>query len=151
MGLASSTLGTLAALTNFGLLGINAGFTRAAELESYNPSAFSVFGQILILVWGVAFYVAGKTNAAPAMWGVFAAEKFCYTAAWVHWLMADETAVHHATDMATKAIDAGDFLAAAPPLLCLTFGAVDAIYLFLFTLKALESPVDAAAEAKRRN
>ena len=78
-------VGCCAAITNWGLLVFNAGFSNADAIAAPNPAMFSTFGQVMVLVWGVAFAGAGLSDAGPAVWGAFALEKLCYVVGYVHW------------------------------------------------------------------
>ena len=87
MPLSSKTLGMLAFVPNSSILVTNALFTRSDDFAAYNPAIFGAFGQLMIVVWGLAYVAAGHSNAGPAVWRVFALEKFCYVAAWVQFLV----------------------------------------------------------------
>ena len=47
-------LGLFAGGFNAGMLVVNMGFSQAQAVAAPNPGMFSPFGQVLVLVWGLA-------------------------------------------------------------------------------------------------
>ena len=43
------------------MLVFNVGFTNADAVAALNPNMMSVFGQLMILVWGLAFIAVSET------------------------------------------------------------------------------------------
>ena len=77
-------IGAFACVVNFGILVFNLGFTHADALAAPNAAVFSPFGQVMVLVWGIAFLLAGLTNGdgrPSGIWWAFAFEKLCYVCA----------------------------------------------------------------------
>ena len=135
-------LGVLACLVNFGMLLFNLGFTRAGAIAAFNPQVFSEFGQAMILVWGIAFLLAGLGDGdRPSyIWLAFSLEKAMYVGSWLLWLKE----IPVPEDMSSL-----DFIA---PLFHLIYGPIDFVFLLLFLQQGLASfraREEATAELKR--
>ena len=78
----------LAGLYNFiGVLGFTQFFTDTTLMDN-DPIVFSWLGQILILLWGLAYWsVAKRFWQVPVLLWVFCVEKLVYFGAWLHWLL----------------------------------------------------------------
>lgn len=120
----------LACAVNFLLLLFNLGFTSADVVARYNPGVWSPFGQVMVLVWGVTFYMAGEaTDGCPScVWWAFALEKCCYVYAWYAWFTTNDVrALMH---------DAQSVNPDDTALLALTlhavYGPIDAVFAILF-------------------
>ena len=143
-------VGLLAGLVNFGSLAFNGCFTARAEIAAPNPNVFSTFGQLMILVWGVAFALAGVSddgNGTPSkVWLAFALEKTCYVAAWVIYT------VEYSHDLAAMrhALGAGNLQGLLVPAFHMLYGPVDFTFLLLFAHLGMQSMRVAAAPARKR-
>ena len=153
--LTKAELGLLAGMVNMGLLVFNVGFTHADAIAAPNPEMFSVFGQIMVLIWGCAFIAAGLTDAQPAVWGVFALEKLCYTAGWaLYWHSkrvahsSYRTAWDEAMSVYEQQPDPRDVRPLLAPIFHLVYGPLDAVFMFLFLYRALAGRGAAAARQK---
>ena len=150
--LTKAELGLLAGIANFGLLIFNVGFTNADVVAALNPDMFSTFGQLMILVWGAAFMAAGLTDAQPALWGVFALEKLCYTAGYVvHRMRSKHNSIRMAWDEAVLVYeqqqDRSDVRPLLAPVFHCVYGPVDAVFMLMFLYTALTGK--AAARQKK--
>jgi hypothetical protein len=151
MGTARS-VGLCACATNWGILVFNAGFTNAEALAAPNPAMFSPFGQLMVLVWGLAFAAAGLSeDASPAVWAVFALEKLCYVAGFVHW---HSTQDHYKQLKWTEAVFSWEMTSDPTPLLAPVFhhiyGFLDAMYLLLFLyLACIPRPKGSGARGQK--
>lgn len=76
----------LAGLVNIlGMLAVSKGLNNP-HLVQADPAVFSTFGQVMILVWGLAYIaVAKKFAAVPWLCLVFCVEKLAYVAVWAIW------------------------------------------------------------------
>lgn len=121
-------LGALACMVNFGMLLFNLGFTRASEIAALNPEVFSVFGQAMILVWGVAFLLAGfcDGNRPSHIWWAFTLEKFMYVSSYVLFLK----------DIPALKFDLSS-LEFVAPLFHYIYGPIDFIFMVLFAQQGL--------------
>lgn len=73
------------AVNILGILLISRGFTNDV-LAIADPHVFSVFGQALIVVWGMAYIsVARSWRMVPWLCFVFFIEKMFYVGAWIVW------------------------------------------------------------------
>ena len=56
---------------NFGILLFNVGFARAQAIKELDADCFSTPGQLMVLIWGVAFLCTGLSDHAPLplLWG----------------------------------------------------------------------------------
>ena len=146
-----STLGILAALTNFGLLAFNGGFSMADSIAAPNPAVFSTFGQWSILVWGLAFLAAGISDAGWAVWAAFVVEKAGYVAVWLQWISANPDALTKLLAALPAAQAAGDVSAILAPTFHLIYGPIDTVFMLLFLGHALRKKraEGAAAEARK--
>lgn len=92
----------LAGATNIlGILTITRAFT-SATIGTADPVAFSTFGCLLIMVWGLAYLAtASFSDKAIALPLVFAVEKFAYTLNWLIWMSdnADSVAAIQQQDL----------------------------------------------------
>jgi len=131
-------LGVVACLVNFGILFFNLGFTRAEEIAALNPQVFSEFGQAMILVWGLAFLLAGLSDGkTPSyIWWAFSLEKALYVGSWLLWLQQKSLKQHISSidaliqwDMASLDIFA--------PLFHYMYGPIDFIFFVLFAQHGL--------------
>ena len=121
--LAPRLLGVLACLVNFGMLVFNVGFTRTEPIEVLNPQVFSVFGQVMILVWGVAFLLAGLGDDKPSyIWWAFTLEKAMYVGSWLSRL---------------REIPSPTGLLDLAPVFHTIYGPVDAIFMLLFAQQGI--------------
>ena len=145
-GLTPRAVGRLACFVNFGLLAFNLGFTRADALAQPNPGVFSPFGQLMILVWGLAFLFAGETsgNAPSALWFVFALEKACYVVSWVTW-----NRTHDVVALFSTAQSSGNPTDLLVPLFHAIYGPIDLSFLGLFASLGMQS-MSATTKAERR-
>jgi hypothetical protein len=58
-------------------------------LASLDPAVFSWFGQIAVVLWGLAYWsVATSYSCVPWLLVVFFLEKMIYGARWLAWLIA---------------------------------------------------------------
>jgi hypothetical protein len=113
---------------------------------------FSTFGKPMILVWGAAFMAAGLTDAQPALWGVFALEKLCYTAGYVvHRMRSKHNSIRMAWDEAVLVYeqqqDRSDVRPLLAPVFHCVYGPVDAVFMLMFLYTALTGK--AAARQKK--
>ena len=132
------TLGVLACLVNFGLLAFNVFFTRAAALAALDANCFSPFGQMMILVWGLAFLMAGLTEGSSLIWFAFVVEKSCYVANYVAW--HSNNSVQETWLNAHKSIlYSDDLLELLPPVFVAIYGPVDFLFLLAFLSQFLAS------------
>ncbi|MDV3503884.1 hypothetical protein [Marinobacter sp. M-5] len=73
------------AVNIIGMLMISRGFTNDV-LTFADPVVFSVFGQAMILVWGLAYVAVARSWAlVPWLCLVFFIEKLFYVGAWIVW------------------------------------------------------------------
>ncbi len=79
-------LGIAACSYNFLIIIFNMGFTNSDAIAALDPSIFSWFGQLMILIWGVVFLAAGLSDAKPLVWYAFALEKLVYVIVWSLWI-----------------------------------------------------------------
>ncbi len=73
----------------FNILGVlifSLGFTNP-YLAKFSPNIFSSFGLLLIMLWGLAYIVAGYGEVNAGLYGVFALEKALYFLTWWGWMM----------------------------------------------------------------
>lgn len=131
MPLSASTLGFLAAAFNFCMLAFNVGFTRADAIATLDPEMFSLFGQLMILVWAVVFAAAGSSNAAWPVWLAFALEKMVYVVGWVRWHKS-----HDAVALIRSAVASDDHLDLLAPVFHTLYGGGDLVFAVLFLLHA---------------
>ena len=60
---------------------------QSATLPAADPTAFSVFGMLVIMLWGAAYIAAAPYAArSVALPLVFAVEKLLYTVHWGQWV-----------------------------------------------------------------
>ena len=145
MPLAPRLLGVLACLVNFGMLVFNMGFTRAGPIAALNPQVFSVFGQAMILVWGIAFLLAGLADdeKPSCIWWAFTLEKIMYVGSWLLWL--GDIPSPTGFDLSSL-----DFVA---PLFHYIYGPIDAIFMLLFAqqgIAAMSKSRDGNADSFKR-
>lgn len=78
----------LAGLVNvLGMLAVSQAFTNQALVDA-DPGVFSTFGQIMIVIWGLAYLGTAKNFAAvPWLCAAFFVEKMAYVVAWCCWWM----------------------------------------------------------------
>lgn len=70
-----------------GALLFSHGFTNT-YLTSLFPQAFSNFGWICVMLWGLAYIAAGLREPNPVLYAVFALEKAVYGVSWIWWMLA---------------------------------------------------------------
>lgn len=75
----------LALLYNFSLLLINRGFSDDSLTKIY-PEVFSFFGQFMILIWGLVFYVSQFCINKWLLF-IFFIEKLTYTITGIYWMI----------------------------------------------------------------
>ena len=141
-------LGTCAFLTNLGMLFFNAGFTKSAEITALDPNCFSAFGQALILVWGLAFFLAGmgKGAASSPIWFAFGVEKAAYVINYLMWHRSNS--VNSAWIAAhKKLLITDDLTELLSPVFILIYGPVDFCFFVLFVNQAVSAR--SAGEAKK--
>lgn len=70
-----------------GVLVFSLAFTNE-RLSALDPVAFSRFGLVAIILWGLAYLAAAEAPGRPGGWLalVFAVEKLVYVASWVAWM-----------------------------------------------------------------
>ena len=87
-----------AAMNVGGVLLFSRAFTNEAIHEA-DPVAMSIFGLLMIVVWGLA-YAAAATLLPQIKWlaGVFAVEKLIYGVIWVRWLLGNDLGALYARD-----------------------------------------------------
>ncbi len=108
-----------------GILTITQGFS-SDTIAIADPAAFSTFGCLMILVWGLAYIAtASFSDQAIALPLVFAVEKLAYTFNWVVWMS------NHADSVAT--IQQQDLLGG---LFMGGYGINDALFGFFFAYVA---------------
>lgn len=136
MTLSPAIVGMLACMVNFGILIFNLGFTRADALAKPNSNVFSPFGQLIILVWGVAFLLAGQqASSSGYIWWAFALEKTCYVGSWIlMWASPNDIP---ATFKA--AWDAKSFTDLLTPTFYCIYGPIDFTFLLLFAYLGMQS------------
>ena len=97
-------IGVAACGYNMILLNVNLGFYNAEAVADLNRNMFSPFGQLMVLVWGLAYLAVGWDSTTTssrrrsggggggngAIWFVFAFEKLCYAVGWVQWLTTND-------------------------------------------------------------
>ena len=78
----------LAGLYNFiSILGFTQFFTDTTLMDN-DPIVFSWLGQILILLWGLAYWsVAKRFWQVPVLLWIFCVGKLVYFSTWLHWLL----------------------------------------------------------------
>eukprot|EP01063_Lacrimia_lanifica_P025655 TRINITY_DN33560_c0_g1_i1.p2 TRINITY_DN33560_c0_g1~~TRINITY_DN33560_c0_g1_i1.p2 ORF type:complete len:156 (+),score=48.81 TRINITY_DN33560_c0_g1_i1:60-527(+) len=130
-------LGFVGMMANFGIMVFNQGFVHASELAAPDPRAFSPMSQVLIVLWGLAYFAADyDTYSKPAVsrsywiWLVFAVEKAVYVARYLDFLEAHPTLMAHVrNDLA--GLTTIDQLASVD-LFYASYGLVDGALCFLF-------------------
>ena len=122
-------LGLLAGVVNFGILLFNVGLTQWEPIAALDPNVFSHHGQLMILVWGLAFAAAGVSDdGSSRIWFAFAVEKAMYVLAWLSWMSKhDPLALLRASHGLT-------FLA---PLFMSIYGPVDLVFFLAFARQGL--------------
>ena len=141
-------IGVFACVVNFGILVFNLGFTHADALAAPNAAVFSPFGQVMVLVWGIAFLLAGLTNGdgrPSSIWWAFAVEKLCYVCAWLLWMRANDIAA-----LLRAAQSSGDIFALMTPAFHAIYGPIDFVFLCLFAHLGWRSLSPPAAEVGRK-
>ena len=141
--LSPSHLGMFACTINFGMLAFNMGFTRADAIMAYNPQVFSHFGQATILVWGIAFLLAGLSdgNKPSYLWLAFTLEKVMYVSSWLVY-------IQHIPRPAISFANL-EFLA---PLFHVIYGPIDFVFMLLFAqqgVAAIRQQQDQVSRRKR--
>eukprot|EP00977_Amphora_coffeiformis_P013490 scaffold3571_cov176-Amphora_coffeaeformis.AAC.6 len=86
-------IGVAACGYNMILLAVNLGFSNAGAIAAMNPNMFSPFGQLMVLVWGLAYLAVGWDcgSSGGGIWLVFALEKLCYVVGWIQWLATNDS------------------------------------------------------------
>lgn len=123
-------LGLLAGVVNFGILLFNVGLTRWEPIAALDPNVFSHHGQLMILVWGLAFAAAGiSDDGSSRIWFAFAVEKAMYVFAWLSWMSS-----HDALALLRASPQDLSILA---PLFMSIYGPVDLVFLLAFARQGL--------------
>ena len=121
------TLGLLAAGYNALILVVNCGFSNAPAIASLNAEMFSTFGQLMVVVWAVAFYAAGVADVGAPVWYDFALEKLVYVGGWARW-----HSQHDARALLSAAIGAGSVRDVLAPLFHTLYGTGDMFFCLAF-------------------
>ncbi|MBI3890439.1 MAG: hypothetical protein HY303_02800 [Candidatus Wallbacteria bacterium] len=104
----SRRLSIAAGLVNIvGVLVFSNGFTNET-LKGLFPQAFSSFGLICIMLWGLAYIAAGVRPPNRYLYAVFALEKALYGMSWIWWMATYEA---NLATVFQKSITAGLFYA----------------------------------------
>ena len=104
-----------------GVLVFCKGFTNTT-LNNADPTLFSNFGLLMIMVWGLTYLAAARyTPKVPLIALAFAIEKAVYVMCWIRWMN------NHKDEIPT--IFAEDAFAG---LFLSIYGGVDFIYMLLF-------------------
>ncbi len=72
-----------------GVLIFSLGFTNR-HISSVYPEVMSVFGLMMIIVWGFVFIAAGYSENFKYLSAVFAVEKTAYVISWFLWILRPE-------------------------------------------------------------
>ena len=156
-------LGVLGFVFSLQIVVVNVGFTRTEDLAALDANCFSTFGQVMIIVWGIAYLMAGihDTASQSPIWFAFAVQKACSFANYVFWHQAngcilratcDSKASEHAQtrrlwlDANVKLMgepQTEDYLA---PLYFTLYGIVDVVFLVLFFAQCM-APYQKSAPA----
>ena len=72
-----------------GVLTFSLGFTNR-HISSVYPEVMSVFGLMMIIVWGFVFIAAGYSENFKYLSAVFAVEKTAYVISWFLWILRPE-------------------------------------------------------------
>lgn len=145
--LSARNVGTAACVYNSSLLIVNVGFFEAEALADLNPNMFSPFGQLMVLVWGLAYLAVGhaeskddhdtsKNSSSGRMgtinwiWLVFALEKIPYVLGWIHWRMNNDSNV--LLEAAWNEGGGKFSVKLLAPLFHSAYGAGDALFCILF-------------------
>ena len=125
-------LGLLAGVVNFGILLFNVGLTQWEPIAALDPNVFSHHGQLMILVWGLAFAAAGVSDdGSSRIWFAFAIEKAMYVLAWLSWMSThDPLALLRANASGALADDLA-------PLFMIIYGPVDLVFFLAFARQGL--------------
>ena len=71
----------------FGMLAVSRFFTNPL-LNSTDPAVFSWFGQVAVVLWGLAYWAAARLyHHIPYLVLVFCIEKMVYAVTWFIWLL----------------------------------------------------------------
>ena len=71
----------------FGMLAVSRFFTNPL-LNATDPAVFSWFGQVAIVLWGLAYWAAARSYwHVPYLVLVFCVEKMIYAVTWLIWLL----------------------------------------------------------------
>lgn len=77
------------------ILGLNQCFTDNTLSET-DPIVFSTIGQVLLLLFGLAYlWLAKKFTQAPLLVGLFSLTNFLYAGAWLYWLLTYPEKLDH--------------------------------------------------------
>ena len=125
------TLGVLAAGYNALILVFNCGFSNAPALAALDAEMFSAFGQLMVVVWAVAFYAAGVTDVGAPVWYAFALEKLVYVCGWARW-----HSQHDARALLSAAIGTGSVPDVLAPLFHTIYGTGDMLFCLAFLCHA---------------
>lgn len=132
MQFSASTLGFIAAAFNFNILTFNVLFFRADAIAALGPGMFSRFGQLMVLVWGVAYATAGLSNPEWPIYLSFSLEKTVYVLGWIRWHRSNDVA-----ELLREAKASEDRLELLAPLFFIAFGLVDLAFAVIFLVYAL--------------
>lgn len=110
------TLWLAAAYNVIGILVFSLGLQNPL-LQKYDPDVFSCFGQVGIILWGLAYAASIPSYPSlPWLFLVFFVEKMAYFLHWVNWLLKNGTqlpalfAESPVTALFFSVYGAGDFL-----------------------------------------
>ena len=138
------TLGLLAGVVNFGILLFNVGLTQWEPIAALDPNVFSHHGQLMILVWGLAFAAAGiSDDGSSRIWFAFAVEKAMYVFAWLSWM-----STHDALALLRASPQDLSILA---PLFMSIYGPVDLVFFLAFARQGLRQRMAPSAKSASRS
>eukprot|EP00980_Cylindrotheca_fusiformis_P002592 scaffold612_cov98-Cylindrotheca_fusiformis.AAC.6 len=133
-------LGILAACCNGSVLVFNVGFTQSEAISELDPNLWTSLGQLLVLVWGVAYVAAGYCGGGgdnDMMWYAFVFEKTIYVSRWIYW---HHTNHYSGLSLIQEALQQGggekksssSLIQVLAPILMCTYGALDFVFAILF-------------------
>ena len=121
-------LGVLAAIYNASILLFNVGFTKWEPITELDPNMWSMFGQMMVLIWGAVFIAAGLSGkGTAALWYAFVLEKLIYVIGWLYW-----HATHSGIGLVQDALTDGFSEEVLPPLFHCLYGSGDIVFGILF-------------------
>jgi hypothetical protein len=131
------TLGALACFVNFGSLLFNLGLTKADAIAELDPDAFSLFGQVMILVWGLAYLVVGWRSEHvhdSLMWLVFTLEKAVYVFRFFYWHSSNDILMVWRVTLENSEPTSTSMLA---PAFITIYGIIDLFFMLAFLTQAM--------------